>query len=225
MYIAVVYILLKVLCHGVRSIYVRRNFLIANMLCSLISDVWTTPPIKTRSNLSQTCCFRTDFECRRGLKYPQLRLQRPSKRVETHDERVFCLKRDKSLLNWPSSRMPLNQDCPTEIGTVGNYDMYIYIHPVFITGYGSTLYMGIAIVFVFSPYILKISSFQVIHNFTVQHMLKLSCMPNIFLPLFLLVELTYLNNHSTNRYETWYLNMFWWLLYIISHDSHVIKWQ
>ena len=56
-----------------------------------------------------------------------------------------------------------------------------------ITGYGSTLYIGIAMVFVFSPYILKYSSyfqFQVsstFNDFTAQHMSKLSCVPNLSL--------------------------------------------
>ena len=56
-----------------------------------------------------------------------------------------------------------------------------------ITGYGGTLYIGIAMVFVFSPYIWKFSSyfqFQVIrtfNDFTAQHMSKQSCMPNISL--------------------------------------------
>ena len=56
-----------------------------------------------------------------------------------------------------------------------------------ITGYGSTLYIGIAMVFVFSPYIWKFSSyfqFQVIltfNDFTAQHMSKQSCMLNISL--------------------------------------------
>ena len=48
---------------------------------------------------------------------------------------------------------------------------------LFITGYGSTPYIGIAMVFVLSPYILKFSSyFHMIHNFTAQRMSKLSCM-------------------------------------------------
>ena len=44
------------------------------------------------------------------------------------------------------------------------------VAPTFITRYGSTLYIGIAMVFVFSPYIRKFSSyfhFQVILTFIV----------------------------------------------------------
>ena len=56
-----------------------------------------------------------------------------------------------------------------------------------ITGYGSTLYIGIAMVFVYSPYILKYSSyfqFQVsltFNEFTEQYMSKISCVPNLSL--------------------------------------------
>ena len=54
-----------------------------------------------------------------------------------------------------------------------------------ITGYGSTLYIGIAMVFVFSPYVWKLSRslllISTFHNFTAQRMSKLSCMPNISL--------------------------------------------
>ena len=56
-----------------------------------------------------------------------------------------------------------------------------------ITGYGSTLYIGIAMVFVFSPYIRKLAScfqFQVnfiFYDFTAQIMLKIICVPNITL--------------------------------------------
>ena len=56
-----------------------------------------------------------------------------------------------------------------------------------ITGYGSTLYIGIAMVFVFSPYIRKLTScfqFQVnftFNDFTAQIMLKIICVPNITL--------------------------------------------
>ena len=64
-----------------------------------------------------------------------------------------------------------------------------------ITGYGSTLYIGIAMVFVFSPYIRKFSSyfqFQVIstfYDFTAQNMSKLSCVPNISAKYHFLSEL------------------------------------
>ena len=96
-----------------------------------------------------------------------------------------------------------------------------------ITGYGSTLYIGIAMVFVFSPYIWKFTScfqFQVnltFNDFTVQNLSKVICVPNISLNyhfldfvhgvlfLLLVVELTQLNNHSTTTYETWYLHRFW----------------
>ena len=53
-----------------------------------------------------------------------------------------------------------------------------------ITGYGSTLYIGIAMVFVFSPYIWKFTScfqFQVNLTFTdltAQNMSKVICVPN-----------------------------------------------
>ena len=57
--------------------------------------------------------------------------------------------------------------------------------PVYITGYGSTLYIGIAMVFVFSPYICKFTScfqFQVnltFNDLTAQNMSKVICVPNI----------------------------------------------
>ena len=57
----------------------------------------------------------------------------------------------------------------------------------FITGYGSTLYIGIAMVFVFSPYIWKFTScfqFQVnltFNDLTAQNMSKVICVPNISL--------------------------------------------
>ena len=66
------------------------------------------------------------------------------------------------------------------------YTRYILVI-LHITGYGSTLYIGIAMVFVFSPYIWKFSSyfrFQLIltfNDFKAQHMSTLSCMPNISL--------------------------------------------
>ena len=57
----------------------------------------------------------------------------------------------------------------------------------YITGYGSTLYIGIAMVFVFPPYIWKFTScfqFQVnltFNDFTAQNMSKVICVPNISL--------------------------------------------
>ena len=46
--------------------------------------------------------------------------------VEAQGEHVFCLKRDKSLLQLPVGRDArqtlLNPDCPADIGTVGNYE-------------------------------------------------------------------------------------------------------
>ena len=54
-----------------------------------------------------------------------------------------------------------------------------------ITGYGSTLYIGIAMVFVFSPYIWKFTScfqFQVnltFNDLTAQNLSKVICVPNI----------------------------------------------
>ena len=60
--------------------------------------------------------------------------------------------------------------------------MYVCTH---ITGYDSTLHIGIAMVFVFSPYILKYSSYFQFHvsfnDFIAQHMSKLSCVPNLSL--------------------------------------------
>ena len=56
-----------------------------------------------------------------------------------------------------------------------------------ITGYGSTLYIGIAMVFVFPPYIWKFTScfqFQVnltFNDFTAQNVSKVICVPNISL--------------------------------------------
>ena len=56
---------------------------------------------------------------------------------------------------------------------------------VYITGYGSTLYIGIAMVFVFSPYIWKFTfcfQFQVnltFNDFTAQNMSKVISVPNI----------------------------------------------
>ena len=53
-----------------------------------------------------------------------------------------------------------------------------------ITGYGSTLYIGIAMVFVFSPYIWKFTScfqFQVnltFNDLTAQNMSKVICVPH-----------------------------------------------
>ena len=57
----------------------------------------------------------------------------------------------------------------------------------YITGYGSTLYIGIAMVFVFSPYIWKFTfcfQFQVnltFNDFIAQNMSKVICVPNISL--------------------------------------------
>ena len=53
----------------------QRTFLITPLPHPLINDVLTTPPAETRSKLSQKCCFRTHFECQRGLNRQQLRLQ------------------------------------------------------------------------------------------------------------------------------------------------------
>jgi hypothetical protein len=69
---------------------------------------------------------------------------------------------------------------------------YIYIY---ITGYGSTLYIGIAMVFVFSPYIWKFTScfqFQVnltFNDFIAQNMSKVICVPNISLNYHFLAKL------------------------------------
>ena len=60
-----------------------------------------------------------------------------------------------------------------------------YVHVHLITRYGSTLYIGIAMVFVFSPYIRKFSSyfhFQVIvtfNDFIALNVWKLNCIQNI----------------------------------------------
>ena len=60
-----------------------------------------------------------------------------------------------------------------------------YCDPYSITGYGSTLYIGIAMVFVFSPYIWKFTfcfQFQLTFNdFTAQNMSKVICVPKITL--------------------------------------------
>ena len=72
--------------------------------------------------------------------------------------------------------------------------LYIESH-AYITGYGSTLYIGIAMVFVFSPYIWKFTScfqFQVnltINNLTAQNMSKVFCVPNISLNYHFLTKL------------------------------------
>ena len=60
--------------------------------------------------------------------------------------------------------------------------LYNYIY-IYITGYGSTLYIGIAMVFVLSPYIWKFTfcfQFQVnltFNDFTAQNMSKVFCVP------------------------------------------------
>ena len=65
----------------------------------------------------------------------------------------------------------------------------------FITGYGSTLYIGIAMVFVFFPYIWKFTScfqFQVnltFNDLTAQNMSKVICVPNISLNYHFLTKL------------------------------------
>ena len=65
----------------------------------------------------------------------------------------------------------------------------------YITGYGSTLYIGIAMVFVFSPYIWKFTScfqFQVnltFNDLTAQNMSKVICVPNISLNYHFLAKL------------------------------------
>ena len=70
--------------------------------------------------------------------------------------------------------------------------MYIHVH---VTGYGSTLYIGIAMVFVFSPYIWKFTScfqFQVnltFNDLTAQNMSKVICVPNISVNYHFLAEL------------------------------------
>ena len=67
--------------------------------------------------------------------------------------------------------------------------------PSIITGYGSTLYIGIAMVFEFSPYIWKFTScfqFQVnltFNDFTAQNMSKVICVPNISLNYHFLAKL------------------------------------
>ena len=64
-----------------------------------------------------------------------------------------------------------------------------------ITGYGSTLYIGIAMVFVFSPYIWKFTScfqFQAnltFNDLTAQNMSKVICVPNISLNYHFLAKL------------------------------------
>ena len=64
-----------------------------------------------------------------------------------------------------------------------------------ITGYGSTLYIGIAMVFVFSPYIWKFTScfqFQVnltFNDLTAQNISKVICVPNISLNYHFLAKL------------------------------------
>ena len=64
-----------------------------------------------------------------------------------------------------------------------------------ITGYGSTLYIGIAMVFVFSPYIWKFTScfqFQVnlaFNDLTAQNMSKVIGVPNISLNYHFLTKL------------------------------------
>ena len=66
---------------------------------------------------------------------------------------------------------------------------------IIITGYGSTLYIGIAMVFVFSPYIWKFTScfqFQVnltFNDLTAQNMSKVICVPNISLNYHFLAKL------------------------------------
>ena len=84
---------------------------------------------------------------------------------------------------------------------LSHYYMYAYgwLHVgvlfVYITGYGSTLYIGIAIVFVFSPYIWKFTScfqFQVnltFNDLTAQNMSKVICAPNISLNYHFLTKL------------------------------------
>ena len=73
--------------------------------------------------------------------------------------------------------------------------IYIYIVYIYITGYGSTLYIGIAMVFVFSPYIWKFTScfqFQVnltFNDFTAQNISKVICIPNISLNYHFLAKL------------------------------------
>ena len=68
-------------------------------------------------------------------------------------------------------------------------------HCMIITGYGSTLYIGIAMVFVFSPYIWKFTScfqFQVnliFNDLTAQNMSKVICVPNISLNYHFLAKL------------------------------------
>ena len=64
-----------------------------------------------------------------------------------------------------------------------------------ITGYGSTLYIGIAMFFVFSPYIWKfISCFQfqvnlTFNDLTAQNMSKVICVPNLSLNYHFLAKL------------------------------------
>ena len=64
---------------------------------------------------------------------------------------------------------------------------YLQADIITITRYGSTLYIGIAMVFVFSPYIWKFTfcfQFQVnltFNDFIAQNMSKVICVPNISL--------------------------------------------
>ena len=73
--------------------------------------------------------------------------------------------------------------------------MFCMLLSLIITGYGSTLYIGIAMVFVFSPYICKFTScfqFQVnltFNDVTAQNMSKVICVPNISLNYHFLAKL------------------------------------
>ena len=75
------------------------------------------------------------------------------------------------------------------------YTIMLVKQQVCITGYGSTLYIGIAMVFVFSPYIWKFTScfqFQVnltFNDLTAQNMSKVICVPNISLNYHFLAKL------------------------------------
>ena len=83
----------------------------------------------------------------------------------------------------------------TIISTVLCSDTHGIMWCTTITGYGSTLYIGIAMVLVFSPYIWKFTScfqFQVnltFNDLTAQNMSKVICVPNISLNYHFLAKL------------------------------------
>ena len=96
----------------------------------------------------------------------------------------------------------------------------------YITGYGSTLYIGFAMVFVFSPYFTSCFQFQVnltFNDFTAQNMSQVICVPNISLNYHFLAKLKKQCNFSIlSMVFFFFFFFFFFFLWLNSHNSITI---